>query len=64
MGHSRLKQLDEAGLTKVKSLEGRIISCGVALEAPTRLADISNEQLEQLKTAEEEMGAILLAYSC
>ena len=64
MGHSRLKQLDEAGLTKVKSLEGRISSCVVALEAPTRLADISNEQLEQLKTAEEEMGAILLAYSC
>jgi len=64
MGHSRLKQLDEASLTKVKSLEGRINSCVVALEAPTRLADISNEQLEQLKTAEEEMGAILLAYSC
>jgi len=51
-------------MTKVKSLEGRINSCVVALEAPTRLADISNEQLEQLKTAEEEMGAILLAYSC
>jgi hypothetical protein len=64
MGHSRLKQLDEARLTKVKSLEGRISSCVVALEAPTRLADISSEQLEQLKTAEEEMGAILLAYSC
>ena len=64
MGHSRLKQLDEAGLTKVKSLEGRINSCVVALEAPTKLADISDEQLEQLKTAEREMGAILLAYSC
>jgi hypothetical protein len=64
MGHRQFKQLDEAGLTKVKSLEGRINSCVVALEAPTKLADISAEQLEQLKTAEEEMGAILLAYSC
>jgi hypothetical protein len=64
MGHRQLEQLDEAGLAKVKSLEGSISSCIVALEAPTKLADISEEQLKQLKTAEEEMGAILLAYSC
>jgi hypothetical protein len=64
MGHRQFKHLDETGLIRVKSLEGRISSCVVALEAPTKLADISAEQLEQLKTAEEEMGAILLAYSC
>jgi len=33
------------------------------LGSADKLTDISAEQLEQLKTAEEEMGAILLAYS-
>jgi hypothetical protein len=64
MGHKHIKQLDEAGLAKVKSLESKLGSCIVALEAPTKLADISAEQLQQLKAAEKELGAILLAHSC
>jgi len=35
MGHRQFKHLDETGLIRVKSLEGRISSCVVALEAPT-----------------------------
>ena len=59
-----IKKLDEASLTKVKSLEERLGSCIVALEPPTKLAEISEEQLKQLKSVEEELGAVLLAYSC
>ncbi|MBE9482698.1 MAG: hypothetical protein IMY88_03355 [Chloroflexi bacterium] len=59
----QMKKLDEAGLDKLSSLEGKLGSWIVALEQQRKLASISEEQLNELKALEKEIQAILLAYS-
>ncbi len=58
----QIKELDEAGLARLRSLEDKLGSCIVALEEKFKLADLSQEQLKELESAEEELGATLMAY--
>ncbi len=59
----QIKELDEAGLAKLRSLEDKLGSYIVALEDRFTLADISEEQLKELRSLEKELGATLMAYS-
>lgn len=59
-----IKNLDETGLGKIKSLESKMGVCIVAVENAPKPAAISEEQIKELQSAEKEMGAILVAYKC
>lgn len=61
---NRFKNLNEVDLTKVQSLETKLGFCIVALEKQPALADISDEELTELRSLEEGMDAVLLAYKC
>ena len=63
MSH-HLKKLDEAALARLKALEGKTGKCVVAFETSPRLADVSEAELEEMRSAEKEMDAVLVAYAC
>lgn len=56
--------LDEQGVKKVRALEEDIGGCVVALQRRISLRDLGPEELEQLQSAEEELGVVLMAYEC
>ena len=58
----RIAQLDEAGVAKVKALEGELATWVVALEPQVKLADLSEVQLKKLQAVEEELGVVLIGY--
>jgi hypothetical protein len=56
--------LDEQGVKKVRALEDEIGGCVVALQRRISLRDLSEEDLERLQSAEEDLGVVLMAYEC
>ena len=60
----RIAALDRARLEKLQALEKGLGTCLVAVEKQDGFDDLSEEQLKGLTAAEQEMGAILLAYKC
>ncbi|MBI4295737.1 MAG: hypothetical protein HY667_01325 [Chloroflexi bacterium] len=59
-----VKKLDDASLAKLQELERKSGCCIIAFERWPKLATMSDDQLRALRFLENEMGAILLAYSC
>lgn len=55
-------RLDREKIALLHELEGKIGSWVIAVEPAATVAEISEEQLKQIKTLEEELGVILLAY--
>ncbi len=60
----RIADLDEGSLGTVQALEQDIGGCVVALEPKVTLKNLSPEQLQKLRSAEEELGVVLMAYEC
>ncbi len=58
------KRLDKANLDKVQALEKKLDFCVVAWEKTPKIAALSETQIKELKKAEKEMDAILVAYDC
>lgn len=60
----RYARLDRPKIAKLRQLEEILGSWVIALEPPQPppLAELTLEQLEALKTAEKELGVVLLAY--
>ena len=58
----QIKNLDEAGINKVKSLESKMGACVVAWEQEPEPASLSEEQIRDLQSLEAELGAVLVAY--
>ncbi len=58
------KRLDKANMDKLQTLERKLGYCIVAWEKNPKIAPISEEQVKELKSAEQEMGAVLVAYDC
>lgn len=56
--------LDESRLSRLRTLEGQMGVCLVALEPRSALADLTQEQMERLLAGEQELGVVLLAYQC
>lgn len=63
MAH-HFRKLDEAALARLKSLEGKIDKCVVAFEVRPGVADVSPGELKELQSAEKELNAVLVAYTC
>lgn len=58
----RYARLDREKMAMLHELEGKIGSWVIAVEPAAAMTEISEEQLKKLKTLEEELGVILLAY--
>jgi len=58
------KKLDKAELEKLQKLEKKLGYCVVAWDKTPKIAHISEEQLTDIKSAEKDMNAILIAYDC
>jgi hypothetical protein len=58
----QIKKLDVAGLKRLQELENKLGCCVIALEKQPGPAPLSETQLEELRSAEKEMDAILVAY--
>jgi len=58
----RVAKLDEAQLTRVKTLEKKLGCCVVALEPEYKLARLTPLQIKQLASAEKQLGVVLVAY--
>lgn len=54
--------LDPSGLSAVRDLEVKLGKVLVALEPDTRVADLCEEELNQLQQAERELGCVLVCY--
>jgi hypothetical protein len=55
-------KLDKTRLAKVQALEKNLGCCLVALEPEFCLAQLTAAQVKRLKTAEKDLGVVLLAY--
>ncbi len=58
----KIANLDEAGLKRIQQMEEAMGSLIVALEPHIPLAELSEEQMEKLKTLEEDLDVVLIAY--
>lgn len=60
----KFANLDEASLDRVKELESQMDDVYIlALEPRVELADLSSDQVEQIRALEQELGVVLLAYN-
>lgn len=55
-------RLDRDKIAKLRQLETKLGGWLVAVEPIATLADLSEEEIQEVKALEEEMGVILLAY--
>ena len=55
-------RLDREKLARLTALEAKLGSWVVAVEPKVELANLSEAELRELQTAEQELGVILLAY--
>ncbi len=60
----RFKDLNGPQLAMVQTLEKKLGCCVVALEPQPTVADLTSAQLNELKSLEKEMKAVLVAYAC
>lgn len=58
----RYARLDREKMAKIRDLEEKLGGWLVAVEPIAQLADLSEEEVQTIKAAEEELGVILLAY--
>ena len=58
----RYARLDREKLARLTALEAKLGSWVVAVEPKVELANLSEVELRELQTAEEELDVILLAY--
>ena len=58
----RYARLDREKLARLTALEAKLGSWVVAVEPEVELANLSDAELRELQTAEQELGVILLAY--
>jgi hypothetical protein len=58
----RYARLDREKMAKIRDLEEKLGGWLVAVEPIAKLADLSEADVQTIKTAEEELGIILLAY--
>lgn len=58
----RYANLDGAGLEKVKTLEEQMEAVVLVMERHLPAAKLTDEQVEQLKAVEADLGVILVAY--
>ena len=58
------KKLEKTELEKLQNLEKKLGYCLVAWEKTPKIAHISDEQLNDIKSTEKEMDAVLVAYDC
>lgn len=59
---TRYARLDREKMAKLRELEEKLGSWVVAVEPIATMAELSDEQLQQLQAIEEELGIVLLAY--
>ncbi len=57
-----MANLDDGQLNRVKQLEQRLGTIVVAVDKPPEFADLTPQQLDELKKTEAELGRVLLAY--
>ncbi len=60
----QIKKLDVDGMKKLRDLEEELGCCIVALERTPSPAKLSKKEVDQLQSAEKDMDAVLIAYSC
>ena len=58
------KRLDKSGMDKIQQLEKKLDYCVVAWEQTPRIAKLSESQIKELQSVENEMKAVLVAYDC
>lgn len=58
----RVAKLDDVTLEKLQAMEQEFGTRIVALEPYYPPADLSEQQVQRLKTLEKELGVVLLAY--
>ena len=58
----RPAELDESGLSRIRSLEERIGGPLVAYRPDSPYAELTDEQLADIRRTEVELGVALLAY--
>jgi hypothetical protein len=58
------KKLDDANIGRLNDLEKKLGKCVVAWDQKLEPADISAEQIKELKTLEKDLDAVLVAYNC
>ena len=54
--------VDEAKLAKIRELEASTGAVIVALEPTKKYARLTREQLDELQSAERELGLVMVAY--
>jgi len=55
-------EVDKSKLDKIKKLENSTGALIVALEPTAKYARLSQEQLDELQSAERELGVVMVAY--
>ena len=58
----RYARLDREKMAKIRELEEKLGGWLIAVEPIATLAELSDEQLQAVKEAEDELGVVLLAY--
>ncbi len=61
---SQIKKLDEKDLEKLQDFEKKLGCCVIALEPQPSPAKLSDAQLKDLRTLENDLGVVLVAYKC
>lgn len=59
---TRYARLDRDKMAKIRELEEKLGGWLIAVEPMATLAELSDEQLKDVRAAEEELGVVLLAY--
>jgi alpha-ketoglutarate-dependent taurine dioxygenase len=55
-------EVDDTQLNKIKKLEASTGAVIVALEPTAKYARLSQQQLDELQSAERELGVLMVAY--
>lgn len=55
-------EVDDTQLNKIKKLEASTGAVIVALEPAIKYARLSQQQLDELQSAERELGVVMVAY--
>lgn len=58
------KKLDQPDLTRIQEMEQKLNCCIVAFDQLPQPVELSSGQLDDLKSLENQMGAVLVAYKC
>jgi hypothetical protein len=58
----KIANLDEEGIERIRQMEESMETLIVALEPHYPLAELSDEQVNQLQDMENELGVVLIAY--